>query len=73
MVSDAITDRSTEIGHAGRYLQRFGRHPTEDDVDEFSDGVWPAAWEELQGIGAADDLEELYFESWRVAHYGPRA
>jgi len=29
---------------AGKCLATFGRYPTEDDTDEFSDGLWPAAW-----------------------------
>jgi hypothetical protein len=75
MDSDAITDRATEMGeqHAAEYLARFGRYPSVDDDEEFTSGLWPAAWEELMGLGATDDLWEACVESWRVGYLGPRA
>jgi hypothetical protein len=60
VTDDWLTDLAESYGMraAGRYLGKFGRYPAPDDADDFADGLWPAAWEELRGRGADDGLPE---------------
>jgi hypothetical protein len=76
-MDDQLIDQAEEIGlrDAGKYLQKFGRYPTEDDTDDFGfhAEAWRAAWMELRRQGADGDIYEACFEAWRVGFMGTRA
>jgi hypothetical protein len=76
-MDDALIDQAEQIGlkDAGAYLHKFGKYPTEDDLDHFGfhAEAWRAAWEELQKRGADDGLYDACFEAWRGGFLGPEA